>query len=788
MNACIRMYRQIEKSDIGTFELILWLANAGELFTFFKHDQQLVNQSREALDVLENTIKVSFLRLLNTITHHFENFTRKCDIENVRTMLEKVFNVMKECQVNTSWINQLFSYLLQWVGGNIIENGLDNLEPYEKYFVNIRTWATTMDDQYLLSLAEKYENLLENKKRKQQSSQKPIALVKLNWKKPQLFLETPCPTGYIRLNAEGSKILSQIIKGRNITLNRNIAPFKLYLPEYAFACRYIEGIPGWLIDFLNEIQEKQLCYFEQLKENNRWDIFLKGSTLMVYEVNIQFSIPPCPDKKQKFGGIYIVWYDLNCPSYKNLDVGDMLFSINDKLLIDITQKDAEKIIKRNNGKVKIEVLKNGFIWILPKVENATPVIQTEASSSSKEENKDRPSKPATPPPKESSEEEKIQQKKTIDFISDIKKKVEDLNNMLEEFDGTSDKDRNYVYMKEIMIRGIIKLDNMETTTNEEVMNMRRDTIYFIQQKTQQLMAKLKENQKAAELKHLEEKNEQHNQNNDDIPQPETSKPVESSGSKGMHPIKQFPEDVPKSDSSKSIHNIGSKTMHPNRQSTEGGAPREISHEGPHTPEGVPFKVSKKKTLVFETRYDLDSFGHTLCSIGIYPHKEFKSNGIVVKLSDTEGRSVILRYTDWKLFLSFGHLFELHFQGFRQPGVEAFGDYFLRFENENSAKFITLLCDCDFVNLNEENVHNLFKLIHLIEMRFNVIANFNFDDYYEYIISKVLKLEGAIIQNIYTLVSYDIEKCNALPCAYAMMEMIQFYPEILIVNVSSKQKM
>lgn len=86
--------------------------------------------------------------------------------------------------------------------------------------------------------------------------------------------------------------------------------------------------------------------------------------------------------------------------------------------------------------------------------------------------------------------------------------------MVEEFDGTSDKDRNYVYMKEIMIRGIIKLDNMETVANEEVMNMRRDTIYFIQQKTQQLMAKLKENQEAAEAKRLEEEREQHKQNDE----------------------------------------------------------------------------------------------------------------------------------------------------------------------------------------------------------------------------------------------------------------------------------
>lgn len=102
---------------------------------------------------------------------------------------------------------------------------------------------------------------------------------------------------------------------------------------------------------------------------------------MVYHLDIKFILPPCPDKKQKFGGIYIIWYDLDDPAFKNLDVGDMLCSINDNLLIDIIQKEAEKIIKHNNGKVKLEVLKNDFIWIQPKVERtASTGIQTEGKS------------------------------------------------------------------------------------------------------------------------------------------------------------------------------------------------------------------------------------------------------------------------------------------------------------------------------------------------------------------------------------------------------------------------
>lgn len=194
-NACIRLYRQVEKSDIETFELILWLANASELSAFFKYDQYLMNQSREAVDVLENTIRASFLRLINIVMHYFENFTKKCDFDSIRNMLQSIFNVMDECQVNPALINQFYSYLLQWVGGNIIENAYDNLEPCEKYFVNIKTWATTMDDQYLLSLAEKYGNLLEIKKRKHQSSRKTTDPVRLNWKRP-LFLERSSTSEY----------------------------------------------------------------------------------------------------------------------------------------------------------------------------------------------------------------------------------------------------------------------------------------------------------------------------------------------------------------------------------------------------------------------------------------------------------------------------------------------------------------------------------------------------------------------------------------------------------------
>lgn len=182
---------------------------------------------------------------------------------------------------------------------------------------------------------------------------------------------------------------------------------------------------------------------------------------------------------------------------------------------------------------------------------------------------------------------------------------------------------------------------------------------------------------------------------------------------------------------------------------------------------------------------MDNFGKASCSIGIYPHAKSRRNNTVLKFSDPEGRSVILEYSDWQLFSNFQHLFEMYFQSDREPGVQAFGDYFLTFENEKSVKFILLVCDRDFVSLSEENVNTLFKLTDLIEMRFNVIANFSFDDYFGYIISKSSKLDGSRIQNIYSLVSYDIEKCNALPCACAMMEIIRFYPEILTGNACSK---
>ncbi|KAF5288550.1 hypothetical protein FQR65_LT12003 [Abscondita terminalis] len=87
----------------------------------------------------------------------------------------------------------------------------------------------------------------------------------------------------------------------------------------------------------------------------------------------------------------------------------------------------------------------------------------------------------------------------IKFILEEVKELEDEISM---FDGSSTDHRDYVYMEEVMMRNLIKLDNLETSNNEIVRIERKQAIQFIQSSMNRLQRKLIENQTNIDLDEL----------------------------------------------------------------------------------------------------------------------------------------------------------------------------------------------------------------------------------------------------------------------------------------------
>lgn len=62
----------------------------------------------------------------------------------------------------------------------------------------------------------------------------------------------------------------------------------------------------------------------------------------------------------------------------------------------------------------------------------------------------------------------------------VQKEVDELKTRIENFKGTSRKDKEYIYLDELLTRNLIKLDNIETEGKEEVRAARKNTIKSIQ--------------------------------------------------------------------------------------------------------------------------------------------------------------------------------------------------------------------------------------------------------------------------------------------------------------------
>ncbi|KAK4874870.1 hypothetical protein RN001_014230 [Aquatica leii] len=83
---------------------------------------------------------------------------------------------------------------------------------------------------------------------------------------------------------------------------------------------------------------------------------------------------------------------------------------------------------------------------------------------------------------------------SLQKIKFILEEIKELDDEIQVFIGASVDHRDYVYMDEVMIRNLIKLDNLETCNNDLVRVKRKEAIQFIQSSMNRLQKKLLENQ------------------------------------------------------------------------------------------------------------------------------------------------------------------------------------------------------------------------------------------------------------------------------------------------------
>uniref|UniRef100_A0A8D8XVK7 BAG domain-containing protein Samui n=2 Tax=Cacopsylla melanoneura TaxID=428564 RepID=A0A8D8XVK7_9HEMI len=91
----------------------------------------------------------------------------------------------------------------------------------------------------------------------------------------------------------------------------------------------------------------------------------------------------------------------------------------------------------------------------------------------------------SPPPKKMS-----RPKTPLEMIQEVQAEVDKLREEIEKYKGTSRKEKEYIFLDEMLTRELLKLDNVDSGGNEEIRNLRRATIKNIQATIAALEAKV----------------------------------------------------------------------------------------------------------------------------------------------------------------------------------------------------------------------------------------------------------------------------------------------------------
>ncbi|GAB1603000.1 afadin-like isoform X2 [Argonauta hians] len=309
--------------------LAFWMANASEMLNFLKQDQDVRLFSREAQDMLAESVQMAFHHLVNCLhfdlSHTMPAFVNEEEsvedddfsvpetgyrqktqptLGDVLRTLTAAMNLLRRCRVNAALTIQLFSQLFHfinmWLFNLIIQKPQFNLCTrrwgiiLKRRLGKVEAWAEKQGlelaaDCHLCRIIQAAHLLQAPKNNNDDIANISSTCFKLNSLQVQALLQNYIPE-------HNEPRIPQSLIDRVVAVARNMAddlahsdgneikleedrelqlPF--LLPEDGYSCDIIRGVPNGLPDFLEPFIRNNICRFTpQPSSKGLWTVFMAG--------------------------------------------------------------------------------------------------------------------------------------------------------------------------------------------------------------------------------------------------------------------------------------------------------------------------------------------------------------------------------------------------------------------------------------------------------------------------------------------------------------------------------
>ncbi|XP_062379464.1 afadin [Sardina pilchardus] len=420
----------IEKHRTIAVSLAFWMANASELLNFLRQDRDLNPLTRPTQKTLAQLVHHSFRylsqRLQKDLERHMPSFltdakdqtTKPSAIEGVLNGLVRAMSLLRRCRVNAAFSIQLFSQLLHFISGWLVNWLLGSgpalrghhrrsplwLETMRQRLALVSAWAERQGlelaaDCHLSLVMQAITLLSMNAHTMQDTKRVHEACFKLNSLQIRtLSANMPTiPPGMIDNLVSMAEITTDNMlkrEGWEIRLEVDVdlrLPF--LLPEDGYTCDSMQGIPHGFRDFLEPICHKGFCslMFHPLSSGT-WTVFFSrtdsvssGSSNLCHETNstelmkpdvtmialkkplhrgLGLSIVAAKGAGHNKLGIFIKSIVRGGAAHVDgrLTTGDQLLSVNGQSLVGLSQEKAADILLHSSSVVNLEVVKSAAVF------------------------------------------------------------------------------------------------------------------------------------------------------------------------------------------------------------------------------------------------------------------------------------------------------------------------------------------------------------------------------------------------------------------------------------------
>ncbi|KAG5265812.1 hypothetical protein AALO_G00246660 [Alosa alosa] len=420
----------IEKHRTIAVSLAFWMANASELLNFLRQDRDLNPLTRPTQKTLAQLVHHSFRylsqRLQKDLEKHMPSFltdakdqtTKSSAIEGVLNCLVRAMSLLRRCRVNAAFSIQLFSQLLHFISGWLVNWLLGSgptlrghhrrsplwLDTMRQRLALVSAWAERQGlelaaDCHLSLVMQAITLLSMNAQTMQDTKRVHEACFKLNSLQIRtLTANMPTiPRGMIDNLVSMAEITTDNVlkrEGWEIRLEVDVdlhLPF--LLPEDGYTCDSMQGIPHGFRDFLEPICHKGLCslMFQPLSSGT-WTVFFSrtdsvssDTSNLCHETNstdlmkpdvmmialkkplhrgLGLSIVAAKGSGQNKLGIFIKSIVRGGAAHVDgrLTTGDQLLSVNGQSLVGLSQEKAADILLHSSSVVNLEVVKSAAVF------------------------------------------------------------------------------------------------------------------------------------------------------------------------------------------------------------------------------------------------------------------------------------------------------------------------------------------------------------------------------------------------------------------------------------------